>query len=392
MNFNRIILLNQVVGPLFYELSLSLSSQFKGGGILLFGNIVERDIKQERESKLLTFKLPKYNRKNVLIKFVSWINYSINTCFYISKLRKDDVLLISSNPPIMIVFLYLILYVKNLPYVLLIYDIYPNVIINKSFFTSKSWIIRIYNYINSIIYNRASKIITLSQSMKKIIHKDFKVEKKFIQVIEPWVDINKILPLRKKENPFKKKYIGNCSFVVLYSGNMGISHDIESILDSAKSLKDINDILFLLIGGGAKFEFAKNYINDNDLKNIRILPFQKQEKLPFSLSLADISIVSVDQGMEDLILPSKTFYYLAAGSAIIGITNSPSDLGKLIKKGEIGFIVSPNSPSQLTKYILKLYKNKKLLNRMKLNSRKLVEANFSVEKGTSKFSNIFRNI
>ena len=236
MNFNRIILLNQVVGPLFYELSLSLSSQFKGGGILLFGNIVERDIKQERESKLITFKLPKYNRKNVLIKFVSWINYSINTCFYISKLRKDDVLLISSNPPIMIVFLYLILYVKKLPYVLLIYDIYPNVIINKSFFTSKSWIIRIYNYINSIIYNRASKIITLSQSMKKIIHKDFKVEKKFIQVIEPWVDINKILPLRKKENPFKKEYIGNCSFVVLYSGNMGISHDIESILDSAKSL------------------------------------------------------------------------------------------------------------------------------------------------------------
>ena len=392
MNFNRIILLNQVVGPLFYELSLSLSSNFKEGGILLFGNIVERNHKLERETKLLSYKLPEYNRKNILFKLISWINYSINTIFFIFKLRKDDVLLISSNPPIMIIFLYFILYLKNLSYVVLIYDIYPNVITSKGFLNSNSWIIKIYNYLNSIIYKRASKIITISNGMRNIIHNDFKVEKKFIKVIEPWVDINRIKPLRKFDNPYAKEYIGNFKFVVLYSGNMGISHDIESILDSAKSLKGINDILFLLIGGGSKFNFAKNYVKDNKLRNVRIFPFQKQEKLPFSLSLADISIVSVDQGMEDLILPSKTFYYLAAGSAIIGITKASSDIERIIIKGKCGLTVSPNRPSLLTKSILKLYKDKNLLNIMKSNSRKLVEAKFSKEKGLSKVCNVFRNI
>ena len=64
---------------------------------------------------------------------------------------------------------------------------------------------------------------------------------------------------------------------------MGISHDIESILDSAKSLKDINDILFLLIGGGSKFELAKNYVNDYKLKMFEFYHFQKQENFNFLL-------------------------------------------------------------------------------------------------------------
>ena len=90
-NFNRIILLNQVVGPLFYELSLSLSSVFKEGGVLLHGNISNRDFIKERDSKLLSQKLPKYNRTNIFLKFISWINYSIFSCVYISKLKRDDV-------------------------------------------------------------------------------------------------------------------------------------------------------------------------------------------------------------------------------------------------------------------------------------------------------------
>ena len=391
-NFNRIILLNQVVGPLFYELSLSLSSVFKEGGLLLHGNITNRDFIKERDSKLLSQKLPQYNRANIFLKFISWINYSIFSCVYISKLKRDDVLLISSNPPILIIFLYLILFIKKLSFVLLIYDVYPNVLVSKKYLNSKNWISRIYKYLNQIIYSKALKIITISHGMKNIIHNDFKVEKKLIKVIEPWVDVNNIKPLRKKDNPFSIKYISNASFVVLYSGNMGISHDIESILYAAKALKDKDDILFLIIGGGVKFNLAQNFVKENNLKNVRILPFQKEEMLPFTLPLADVSIVSVDEGMEDLILPSKTFYYLAAGSAIIGITNCPSDIAGIIKKGKIGFTVSPNCPTKLKKIILNLYKNKSLLKNMKLNSRELVVREFSKEKGLFKFSNFFKNV
>ena len=151
-NFNRIILLNQVVGPLFYELSLSLSSVFKEGGLLLHGNITNRDFIKERDSKLLSQKLPQYNRANIFLKFISWINYSIFSCVYISKLKRDDVLLISSNPPILIIFLYLILFIKKLSFVVLIYDVYPNVLVSKKYLNSKNWISRFYKYLNQIIY------------------------------------------------------------------------------------------------------------------------------------------------------------------------------------------------------------------------------------------------
>ena len=52
---------------------------------------------------------------------------------------------------------------------------------------------------------------------------------------------------------------------------------------------------------------AQNFVKENNLKNVRILPFQKEEMLPFTLPLADVSIVSVDEGMEDLFCQAKLF-------------------------------------------------------------------------------------
>ena len=86
-------------------------------------------------------------------------------------------------------------------------------------------------------------------------------------------------------------------------------------------------------------------------------------------------------------MPSKTFYYLAAGSAIIGITNCPSDLGELIESSNVGFIVKPKNSAQIAKVIMKMKKNPLLLENMKLNSRNLSEDSYSLEKGIQSFRN-----
>ena len=77
----------------------------------------------------------------------------------------------------------------------------------------------------------------------------------------------------------------------MYSGNLGLTHNIEKILNTALKLKEVNDIKFVVIGEGPKKNIVDNFALKNQLKNLLVLPYQDEETLPYSLSAGDISIV-----------------------------------------------------------------------------------------------------
>ena len=121
-------------------------------------------------------------------------------------------------------------------------------------------------------------------------------------------------------------------FIVLYSGNLGISHDIESILLAAKQLSKQKNIMFVIVGEGAKKEDAVRFKEKNNLENLMILPFQPEDTLPFSLGMADISIVTLEMGAEDIMILPKHFitWHLAQLVYVI------KDLAQTIQKASCG--------------------------------------------------------
>ena len=98
MHKKKIILINQAVGKLFYELSLGLSSGFEEGGKLIYGELCDRDLKAETFSKLKCFKASSYNKSNNLTRFFSWISFLFSILKYIINSNKSDLFLITSNP------------------------------------------------------------------------------------------------------------------------------------------------------------------------------------------------------------------------------------------------------------------------------------------------------
>ena len=213
-----------------------------------------------------------------------------------------------------------------------------------------------------------------------------------IDVIYPWADNSIISPLDRSSNPFLTNFIDEDEFVVLYSGNMGKSHDISSILECARSMLDYKLIRFIFIGDGDGRSLVENYIKLYPNGNVRLFPYQDEEFLPFTLSLADISIVSLDSGMEDLMIPSKLFYYLASGSAILAISNTPSSLTDILLHKQCGSIVSPNKPHLLVSEILKMYNDPNLLETYKTNSHNLSLDSFSLKSGIKQFLLAFQRV
>ena len=113
--------------------------------------------------------------------------------------------------------------------------------------------------------------------------------------------------------------------------------------------------------------------------------------LPYTLPIADISIVSMDEGMEDLMVPSKTFFYLASGSSLLGISNKGSEISDILESCKCGKLVQPNNPETLALCILDIISDPNELREMKINARKLAEERYSRREGTQKFSVLLKN-
>jgi glycosyltransferase involved in cell wall biosynthesis len=377
----KILFLNQMAGPLFRELAEDLSLEMPSNSILLTGHPDTLELGSST-SKLIISEAPTYKRRSKLSRVFSWINFSLVAFWKMLRTDKNTVFFLVSNPPFLGFFALLVNLVKKNQYIVLVYDIHPDTLISFGVLNKNSFVVKLWRSMNRRVWNRSIAVYTIGSLMADNLTKQFNVKRTklgHIGVIPPWADTNIIKPIDKNDNPFSRELGQEGKITILYSGNMGISHDIDSILQAAKILKNEKNIAFLLIGEGEKWQDAVNFQKDNDLSNLRILPFQPEEKLPYTMALADIALVALDDGAEGLMIPSKMFYYMAAGAAVVGICRGKSDMSEIIHKSGCGVIIEPKNPIKLSEVIRDLANNIGVLNRFKGCARTSAKKSYSRE-------------
>jgi len=377
-----------MAGPLFRELAEDLSLKMLKNSTLLTGHPDTLAIGSST-SKLMISKAPTYNRRSKFFRVISWISYSLIAFWKMLKADDSTVIFIVSNPPFLGFFVLLVNLIKRARYVVLVYDIHPDTLISFGILSKNSFAVKLWRSMNRKVWNGSIAVYTIGNIMAENLTRQFNArssELGQVGVIPPWADTNKIKPIDKIDNPLSEKLGQEDKITVLYSGNMGISHDIDSILQAAKILKNEKNIAFLLIGEGEKWQDAVNFQKDNELSNLQVLPLQPEEKLPYTMALADISLVALDDGAEGLMIPSKMFYYMAAGSAVIGICRGRNDVSEIIQNSRCGVIIEPKNPKELASIIKDLSKNAERLNELKKLSRKSAVANFSRDVCTEKLN------
>jgi glycosyltransferase involved in cell wall biosynthesis len=152
-------------------------------------------------------------------------------------------------------------------------------------------------------------------------------------VIPSWADTDAIQPLNKQRNWFVQRYELANSFNVLYSGNQGRCHDLVTPMAAAMLLRHRQDIRFLFIGAGPQNQRIRELATDWGLTNVLFLPYQDQDVLPFSLTAADLAVVSLGIHAEGLVAPSKIYGHLAAGTPLAVVAPPDSELRSLVADG-----------------------------------------------------------
>jgi glycosyltransferase involved in cell wall biosynthesis len=198
-----------------------------------------------------------------------------------------ELVLLTTAPPFLPLLGYLLSRVCKIRYVCLLYDLYPDIAIELGVIKRKHWISKLWDRLNILTWQEAAAIIVLSETMKeRILAKLPGIDDK-IEVIPNWVDTNQIVPMRKQDNWFAQEHGLVEPFTVLYSGNMGRCHDMDTLFNSIILLRDTS-IRFVFIGSGDKRKDFQQRVAELGLTNCLFLPYQSRENLPFSLTACDV--------------------------------------------------------------------------------------------------------
>ncbi len=292
--------------------------------------------------------------------------------------RRRNILLLTTAPPFLPFVGYLANLVLRIPYVCILYDLYPDIAIALGVIPENHWLGRIWQSINKRVWGKAKGIIVLSPAMKERVAAICPQAADKISVIHSWADPDLIVPIPKNENFFARKYNLVDKFTILYSGNMGRCHDMDTILEAGKYLKG-EPVQFVFIGGGAKREAFMKEANRLGINNFLFIPYQEKQVLPYSLTACDLSLVSVDAGMDSLVAPSKLYGALAAGRPVATICPKHSYLRQLIAEGKCGDSFENGDGVGLAEFIRHLSHNQQLAEGMGKSAREYMQSHFTVD-------------
>lgn len=329
--------------------------------VLITGRLVERNMPLHPTVKIE--KILKYDRTTTLKRLFTWCFGFLQIVWkVVFKYRKEQ-LFIVSNPPIAPL---LPLFVRN-PYQLLLFDIYPDALTELGYMSQNSLFIKCWEKSNNKVFARAKRIFTITNSMKQVLQKYS--GNKEVEVVPVWTDNNFLKPIDSDENPFIEKHGLYGKFIVLYSGNIGLSGNVEVLIDVANEIKR-KDIIFLIIGDGAKKEEVQEKAIQLALNNVKFLPWQPIVELPFSLSSADLAVISIGAQASKLAVPSKLYNFLSVGAPLLCMTSKGSEVESLIERYNCGKCFDPFDIIGIARFILEVAENKELHRTMETNSLK----------------------
>ncbi len=370
-------------GQLIQELATQLGSEniqvnvFTGQPGYAFRQEKAPKIEQKDRVKIKRSRTSQLWSHRIRGKTVNGIVFCVRTGLHLLKSgRKNDIVLLTTAPP----FLSVVGYVANLllgvSYVCLVYDLYPDVAIELGVISAQHPLAKFWHKVNSLVWQKSRKIVVLSETMKaRIAAKHPEVESK-ISVIHNWANADWIKPIAKQQNWFACQHGIDRTFTVLYSGNFGRCHDLDTILGAIQLLQD-QPVQFVFIGAGAKHELCQQTAIELKLNNCTFLPYQDRENLPYSLTACDLALVSIAPGLEGVVAPSKLYGIMAAGRAIAAICEPHSYLRELISDARCGACFDNNDSKSLAKFILGLAADPSLAVTMGDAGRKYLEDNFT---------------
>jgi glycosyltransferase involved in cell wall biosynthesis len=302
-----------------------------------------------------------------------------------------DVNFFLTQPPLFNVWGWVLKKIRRQPYICLVMDIYPDVAVMAGLIPKYGFVNRLLTRLSRFALEQADAVVVIGRLMAKRV-KDRGVDEDKIHLIPNWANPDIVYPIAPSDNQLRRELGLSDKFVVQYSGNMGVSHDFDDLLEVIRRCQDETALRFVFIGGGVRRKEVETFSAKHNLRNVTLLPFQPLERLAESLSLGDVHFVSLREGFGGLVVPSKVYGTLAAGRPVIFQGNVKTEVARMIMEEDLGVVISPGNTSQLERAIRTYVHAPGLASQQGGNAYRLTQGKYAMKTDLEKYYQIVSKI
>lgn len=242
-------------------------------------------------------------------------------------------IVVSTSPPLASFVAVIIGFFRRAPITYWSMDLNPDQMIQLGKIKETALSARVFNWFNRLILRRSAHVVALDRFMADRLNAKHDVTDK-MTVMPPWPHGQHDAPLPHEENPFRKEHQLDGKFVVMYSGNHALTNPIETILEAAVRMQDREDLLFLFIGGGVRKKSVEETIEKHHPTNLVSLPYQPLDTIRYSLSAADVHLVTLGDAVVGCVHPCKVYGALALGRPVLYAGPCPSHVTDLLSEDD----------------------------------------------------------
>ncbi|MBR5841880.1 MAG: glycosyltransferase family 4 protein [Bacteroidaceae bacterium] len=351
----------------------------------------KRKLEHWHDGKLDIHRFSMYGEgKNPILRA---LRYMLCWCaqFWKGLRTKDiDLIYLASTPPIQGVLGGLLKKIKKVPFVYNLQDIFPDSLAGTGLAKKGGLLWKIGRVIEDFTYRNADKIIVISEDFKRNIMAKGVPEEKIV-VVYNWVDEEAVKHVPREENKLFDAYgLDRSKFYITYSGNIGLTQNMDLLLEVAKELEMSTDIQFVLIGEGAYKKRVQEIIAEQNIGNVTLLPFQPYEDISHVFSLGDAGLVISKPGVGENSVPSKTWSILSASRPVLANFDE-NELKTIVAGNQCGIFTKAGDKEAFKQAILDLYNDRARCEQLGRNGREFILKNLTRAVGTQKYVDVIKS-
>lgn len=330
--------------------------------------------------------------KNPVARALRYVFCWLKQFYYGLKAKDINCIYLASTPPIQGVLGAFLKMFRKVPFIYNLQDIFPDSLAGTSLAKKGGLLWKIGRVIENFTYKHADKIIVISEDFKKNIMAKGVPEDKIV-VVYNWVDQNAVVNVERSENKLIGKYgIDPSKFYVEYSGNIGLTQNMDMLLEVMKELKDSHPgIGLILVGEGAYKKQVEEIVKRDSLDNVIMLPFQDYADISHVFSLGDVGIIISKPGVGSNSVPSKTWSIMSASRPVLANFDE-NEIKSILSDNNCGIFTKAGDKEAFKNAIIKLYENRELCKEYGRNGRQFIMQNLTREVGTQKYVDVIKSV
>ena len=293
-----------------------------------------------------------FSRRQFAGRASNYLSYFASALTAAWRIGPQDVVVSLTDPPIVGLAALRAARRAGARFVFVCEDIFPEVASLLADFHNSA-VNRTLDRVNRFLLREADAVVALGDRMKRRLVEEKGADPARVHVIHNWADCEAITP-GCKDNAFARAH-GLCDrFVLMHSGNVGLSQNLDLLIEAAARLQSRAHLVVAIVGDGARRQPLEEMAARRGLTNVRFFPYQPKELLDESFATADAFLVSLKPGLEGYIVPSKVYGILASGRPFVAAVNESCEAAVIVREHRCGTVAAPGDPDGLASAIAAL--------------------------------------